>query len=136
MKLTEKNLYLGLLWFVRFFFIVFLPVIFALSGLYLYSHGGSVVETENAYIKADIVMVSPEVSSRVTNVEVEDHLNLFGEDCAAGDPYGIEGEWFFSFEGDVVDDLFEGLAVLGGEGCFVLGQPFGAEKGSQFGWLG
>jgi len=73
MKLTEKNLYRAALWFVRFFFIVLLPVSFALSGLYLYSHGGSVVETENAYIKADIVLVSPEVSSRVTNVEVEDN---------------------------------------------------------------
>ena len=73
MKISEKNIYVALLWFVRSFFIVVLPVFAASTGMYLYAHGGAVVETENAYIKADIVIVSPEVSSRVTNVDVEDN---------------------------------------------------------------
>ena len=73
MKMSEKNIYVALLWFVRSFFIVVLPVFAAITGMYLYAHGGAVVETENAYIKADIVIVSPELSSRVTNVEVEDN---------------------------------------------------------------
>ena len=73
MDMSEKNIYLSLLWIVRLFFIVLLPIFAATTGIYLYSHGGAVVETENAYVKADIVIVSPELSSRVTNVEVEDN---------------------------------------------------------------
>ena len=73
MKMQEKNIYTALLWVVRFFFIVLLPIFAATTGLYLYSHGGAIVETENAYVKADIVIVSPEVSARVTNVEVVDN---------------------------------------------------------------
>jgi len=73
MKMQEKNIDTALLWVVRFFFIVLLPIFAATTGLYLYSHGGAIVETENAYVKADIVIVSPEVSARVTNVEVVDN---------------------------------------------------------------
>jgi membrane fusion protein (multidrug efflux system) len=73
MNMPEKNIYTALLWLVRLFFIVLLPIFAATTGLYLYSHGGAIVETENAYVKADIVIVSPEVSSRVTNVEVADN---------------------------------------------------------------
>ena len=73
MSRQEKNIYVALLWVVRAFFIVLLPIFAVTSGIYLYSHGGAIVETENAYVKADIVIVSPEVSSRVTNVEVKDN---------------------------------------------------------------
>ena len=73
MSRQEKNIYVALLGVVRAFFIVLLPIFAATSGIYLYSHGGAIVETENAYVKADIVIVSPEVSSRVTNVEVKDN---------------------------------------------------------------
>ncbi|MDA1330866.1 MAG: HlyD family secretion protein [Proteobacteria bacterium] len=73
MNMSEKNIYVALLYLVRIFFILVLPIFVAITAMYLYAHGGAVVETENAYIKADIVIVSPEVSSRVTNVEVEDN---------------------------------------------------------------
>ena len=40
-------------WLVRFVLIIVVPVAAALTGLYIYSHGGERVETENAYVKAD-----------------------------------------------------------------------------------
>ena len=60
-------------WIVRFIFIVVVPVAVALAGLYVYAHGGERVETENAYVKADIIAVSSELDGRVSNVEVDDN---------------------------------------------------------------
>ncbi len=60
-------------WLVRFVFIVVVPIAVALAGLYVYAHGGERVETENAYVKADIIAVSSELDGRVSNVEVEDN---------------------------------------------------------------
>ena len=60
-------------WGVRIFFLLVLPVAVALAGLYVYSHGGARVETENAYVKADIIAVSSEMAARVTEVAVKDN---------------------------------------------------------------
>lgn len=60
-------------WAVRVFFIGVVPIALALTGLYIYAHGGERVETENAYIKTDIIAVSSELDGRVTNVEVQDN---------------------------------------------------------------
>ena len=60
-------------WAVRVFFIGVVPIALALGGLYIYSHGGERVETENAYVKTDIIAVSSELDARVFNVEVEDN---------------------------------------------------------------
>jgi membrane fusion protein (multidrug efflux system) len=58
-----------------------LPFVAVLVGLYLYAHGGRYEETENAYIKADIIAVSAEVSGRVVEVAARDN-----EPVAAGAP--------------------------------------------------
>ncbi len=63
-------------WLVRFVLIIVVPVAAALTGLYIYSHGGERVETENAYVKADIIAVSSELDGRVSNVEVEDNQHI------------------------------------------------------------
>ena len=60
-------------WAVRVFFIGVVPIALALGGLYIYAHGGERVETENAYVKTDIIAVSSELDARVYNVEVEDN---------------------------------------------------------------
>lgn len=60
-------------WAIRVFFIGVVPVALALGGLYIYAHGGARVETENAYVKSDIIAVSSELDGRVTNVEVQDN---------------------------------------------------------------
>ena len=55
------------------------PLLAVVVGLYLYAHGGRYVETENAYVKADIIAVSAEVSGRVVEVAARDN-----EPVAAG----------------------------------------------------
>jgi len=60
-------------WAVRLTLLVALPVALAFTGLYMYARGGARVETENAYVKADIIAVSAEVSGKVTEVAVHDN---------------------------------------------------------------
>ena len=49
------------------------PLVAVIGGLYLYARGGSLVDTENAYIKADIVAVGAEIAGRVIEVGVQDN---------------------------------------------------------------
>ncbi len=49
------------------------PLVAGLIGLALYLHGGRVVETDNAYVKADKVPMSSEVSGMVTEVFVREN---------------------------------------------------------------
>jgi membrane fusion protein, multidrug efflux system len=53
--------------------LVLLPAAAVLVGLYVYARGGREVETENAYVKANVVAVSSEVSGRVLEVSVHDN---------------------------------------------------------------
>jgi membrane fusion protein, multidrug efflux system len=53
-----------------------LPLAVASVGLYIYAHGGRHVETENAYVKANIVAVSSPVSGRVVEVLVRDNQTV------------------------------------------------------------
>jgi membrane fusion protein (multidrug efflux system) len=57
------------------------PLVVVAVALYVYARGGRYVETENAYVKADIVAVSAEVSGRVVEVTARDN-----EPVAAGAP--------------------------------------------------
>ena len=49
------------------------PLVAVVGGLYIYAHGGRYEETENAYVKADIIAVSAEVTGRVIEVAVRDN---------------------------------------------------------------
>jgi len=53
--------------------LVGVPLIAVFVGLYVYARGGREVETENAYVKANMVAVSAEVSGRVAEVGVLDN---------------------------------------------------------------
>lgn len=57
----------------RVVLLVVVPLIAAGTALYVYSTGGREVETENAYVKANIVAVSAAVSGRVAEVAVRDN---------------------------------------------------------------
>ncbi|HTO43760.1 MAG TPA: HlyD family secretion protein [Burkholderiales bacterium] len=57
----------------RWILILLLPLIVILTGLGMYARGGREVETENAYVKADILPVSAEVSGRVIEVVARDN---------------------------------------------------------------
>jgi membrane fusion protein (multidrug efflux system) len=49
------------------------PALAGAIGLYWYATSGRYVSTENAYVKADIVAISPDVNGRVVAVEVADN---------------------------------------------------------------
>ena len=58
---------------VRPLLLVVVPLIAGLIGLYWYAMTGRYVSTENAYVKADMVAVSPDVDGRVIAVEVAEN---------------------------------------------------------------
>ena len=49
------------------------PLLAAAGGLVLWQSGGRYVTSENAYVKAHIVQVAPEIAGRVQEVAVRDH---------------------------------------------------------------
>lgn len=58
---------------IRLLLLVFVPFIFVLIGGVIWLHGGRTVGTEDAYVKADIAQIAPEISGRVVQVLVRDH---------------------------------------------------------------
>jgi len=58
---------------IRLALLVAVPFVLALIGGAVWLHGGRTVGTEDAYVKADIAQVAPEVSGRVMQVLVRDH---------------------------------------------------------------
>jgi membrane fusion protein (multidrug efflux system) len=48
------------------------PLVAVVTGLYVYARGGNLVDTENAYVKADIVAVGAAIAGRVIEVKVQD----------------------------------------------------------------
>lgn len=61
---------------LRAVLLIVIPVIAIAIGGYFYLIGGRYVATENAYVKADILMISSDVEGRVTEVLVEDHQRV------------------------------------------------------------
>ena len=58
---------------IRPLLLVVVPAIVGLFGLYWYAMTGRYVSTENAYVKADMVAISPEVDGRVIAVGVAEN---------------------------------------------------------------
>lgn len=58
---------------VRVLLLVIVPLIAVMAGLYIYSTGGQEVETDNAYVKANIVPISAGVTGRVIEVVASDN---------------------------------------------------------------
>ncbi len=61
---------------LRVALLIVVPFLLALVGGAIWLRGGRTVSTEDAYVKADIAQVSPEVSGRVTQVLVRDHNSV------------------------------------------------------------
>jgi membrane fusion protein (multidrug efflux system) len=55
---------------LRTILLVAIPAVAVLVGAYYWAIGGRFIETDNAYVRADKVDVSPEISGRVTSVAV------------------------------------------------------------------
>jgi len=58
---------------VRVLLLVIVPLVAVVTGLYLYATGGQEVETDNAYVKANIVAISASVNGSVVEVLARDN---------------------------------------------------------------
>lgn len=54
----------------RFLLLVFVPLVLVAASLLVYLQGGRFVETDNAYVKADVIPISAEISGSVSQVFV------------------------------------------------------------------
>lgn len=61
---------------MRNFLLILGPIVVLLAGAYAYYTGGRYVDTENAYVKADKVMVAAEVSGLVSAVPVKENQRV------------------------------------------------------------
>jgi len=64
----------------RTVFLIVIPLLAICVGLYLYAAGGRYVSTDNAYVKANVIIISPEISGRVTSVLVVDNQAVEAND--------------------------------------------------------
>lgn len=60
----------------RWVLMVFVPLLGLGVGVVMYLHSGRIVETDNAYVKADMVNISAEVSGKITAVEVTENQHV------------------------------------------------------------
>lgn len=61
---------------LRFVFLVVVPLVILMSSGILYLLGGRYVDSENAYVRADMVSVVPEVSGTITRVAVRENQSV------------------------------------------------------------
>jgi membrane fusion protein (multidrug efflux system) len=52
------------------------PLLVVVAAALVWLGGGRYISTENAYVKADIVQIAPEVAGRVLSVKVRDHVQV------------------------------------------------------------
>ena len=80
--MSERKLFsiLGSRTLKRTVFLIVIPLLAICVGLYLYAAGGRYVNTDNAYVKANVIIISPEVSGRVTSVLVVDNQAVEAND--------------------------------------------------------
>jgi len=60
----------------RFLLLGVVPALVLVGALALWQRGGRYITSENAYVKADIVQIAPEVAGRVLEVAVRDHARV------------------------------------------------------------
>ncbi|MEJ1160663.1 HlyD family secretion protein [Prosthecomicrobium sp. N25] len=66
---------------IRFLLMVLVPLLAAAGGFAFYLHGGRYVSTDNSYVGAEKVLITPEVSGRVVSIAVTE-----GQPVQPGDP--------------------------------------------------
>src|SRR4029078_4743105 len=66
---------------LRMILLVGLPALAAVIGLGLYLSGGRYISTDNAYVGAQKVLITPDISGKITNVAIREgqHVNLGDE---------------------------------------------------------
>ena len=64
---------------LRTFLLVLGPLVLLVGAGYFYVTGARFVSTDNAYVKADMASISPEISGRVTTVAITDNQTVAGD---------------------------------------------------------
>jgi membrane fusion protein (multidrug efflux system) len=74
----------------RFILLVAIPLVAAVAGLYVYLAGGSTITTDNAYVGAQKVLITPDISGKVARIVVQE-----GQQVTPGDVlFEIDAEPF------------------------------------------
>lgn len=58
---------------LRFSLLTLIPLLAIVTAIYLYAMGGRYASTDNAYVRADVIAISPEIDGRVAEVHVDDN---------------------------------------------------------------
>jgi membrane fusion protein (multidrug efflux system) len=58
---------------LRFTLLALVPLLVICIAVYLYAMGGRFASTDNAYVRADVVAISPEIDGRIAEVHVDDN---------------------------------------------------------------
>lgn len=66
---------------LRLIALIVVPALVVAGGLGIWLKGGRYASTENAYVKADLVKIAPEVTGTVLKVFVEDHQKIEAGDA-------------------------------------------------------
>ena len=61
---------------LRLVLLVAVPLVAIAGGVFWWLSGGRYVSTDNAYVKAHIVQIAPEISGQVRRVLVRDHQSV------------------------------------------------------------
>jgi membrane fusion protein (multidrug efflux system) len=67
-RMTNRRLRL-----LRLLLLIGVPLLVVVGGAFVWQRGGRWVSTENAYVKADIAQISPQVGGRVMEIGIRDH---------------------------------------------------------------
>lgn len=67
-------------WMRRTTLLVLGPAVVAVGALYVYVTSGRFVTTENAYVKTELIIVTPEVSGVVSEVEIDENQRVSAGD--------------------------------------------------------
>jgi membrane fusion protein (multidrug efflux system) len=83
----RRRLVAGLRRYRRFLLLVVLPVVAAIGGLTFYLHGGRYVGTDDAYVGAQKVLVTPDISGKILKVVVKEGQSVkHGDELFEIDP--------------------------------------------------
>ena len=79
--------------FLRFLLLFIVPLVVIATAVYYYAFGGRIVSTKNAYVRADVVAISPEIDGRIISVHVNDNQYVeMGQLLFKIDPHPFEIE--------------------------------------------
>ena len=66
---------------LRLILLVIVPLIAAAAGVTFYLYGGRYITTDNAYVGAQKVLITPDISGKINTIYVKE-----GQHVTAGDP--------------------------------------------------